>query len=75
MGVAVAVRGLRLAAAGFTALVQSTGSVANSLHVVWMAVLIGLGMVLLAPAVMRIGRQRLAAQSRSPAARTMSKRT
>jgi hypothetical protein len=43
--------------------------------VVWMSVLIGLGMVLLALAVMRIGKQRLAAQSRPPAARTMSKRT
>ena len=45
------------------------------LHVVWMSVLIGLGMVLLALVVMRIGKQRLAAQSRPPAARTMSKRT
>jgi len=38
-------------------------------------VLIGLGMVVLALAVMWIGRRRLAAQSRSPAASTMSKRT
>ncbi|HEY7103935.1 MAG TPA: Pr6Pr family membrane protein [Mycobacteriales bacterium] len=45
------------------------------LHVVWMSVLIGLGMVVLALAVLWIGRQRLAAQSRSPAASTMSKQT
>jgi hypothetical protein len=45
------------------------------LHVVWMSVLIGLGMVVLALGIMWVGRQRLAAQSRSPAASTMSKRT
>jgi len=45
------------------------------LPVVWTSVLIGLGMVVLALAVMWIGRRRLAAQSRSPAASTMSKRT
>jgi hypothetical protein len=45
------------------------------LHVLWMSVLIGLGMVVLALAVMWIAKVRLAAQSRSPAASTMSKRT
>jgi hypothetical protein len=45
------------------------------LHVLWMSVLIGLGMVVLALAVMWVAKVRLAAQSRSPAASTMSKRT
>lgn len=44
------------------------------LHVLWTSVLIGLGMAVLALVVMWVGRQRLAAQSRS-AASTMSKRT